>query len=217
MTLDGYQQILENYERLAYLALFFVSTLESLAVVGLLVPGTTITVIFGLMAADGEFDLRILMIACALGAMLGDGLSYYLGRRGTHVVWRGKELLSADNLSLGKSFFEKHGNKSVFLGRFIGPLRPLVPFIAGIVRMRMRTFFFWNALSAIVWSVTFILVGYFFGHAWRAIGAWYGRIGAIAVILVVIGMVVAYRRARYRQVLKRIDDERAARGVDLRD
>ena len=198
MFFDGYLNFIVNYQQWGYAIMFLVSVFESLALIGLLVPGTTLTVIAGLMAADGDFNVPILILVCALGAVIGDGLSYLLGRTGKNFVWCGRELLSAANLEIGKNFFERHGNKSVFVGRFIGPLRPLVPFVAGALRVRPAVFYFWNVLSAVVWSVTFVNVGYYFGYAWKSIGAWYGRMGAMLVVCLAVGLVVLSRRLKHK-------------------
>ncbi len=202
MFFDFMQQLIADYQNWGYAFLLLVSFLESLAIVGLIIPGTTLTVIFGLMAADGDFKLAPLITVCAVGAVLGDGVSYLLGRKGTSFTWRGKELLSKENLGMGHEFFEKHGNKSVFFGRFIGPLRPLVPFIAGVLRMKPEIFYFWNIFSAVIWAVTFVLVGYFFGNAWKIFGAWYGRIGAVLVVCITIVLIVGVRRLK-KEFVKR--------------
>ena len=207
MNFDSYLQFITNYQQWGYAIMFLVSVFESLAVIGLLVPGTTLTVISGLVAADGDFNVATLIAVCALGAIIGDGLSYLLGRTGKNFVWRGRELLSAANLESGKKFFERHGNKSVFFGRFIGPLRPLVPFVAGALRMKASTFYFWNILSAVAWSIVFVCVGYYFGYAWKSIGAWYGRIGAVVVVCLAVGLVVLSRRVKHKIEKKLVRDE----------
>ena len=186
---------MEHYRLLGYWAVFFVSFLESFAFVGAFIPGALFVVLMGALAAKGFYLPVILIGFAAPGAILGDILSYYLGRRGTKLFGEENKILKLSHLEQGENFFKKHGNKSVFLGRFIGPLRPLIPFIAGLMHMRFRTFFFWNVTSAILWSIFYVLVGYFFGTAWRASGAWPGRIGAVLFILIA-GGVVFYIRSK---------------------
>jgi len=173
----------QQYQAWGYWLIFLVSSLESLAVVGLLMPGTTITIIFGLLASEGLFDIRWLMLLAFVGAVVGDGISYWLGYKGLKYFKGESRILKAAHLEIGKKYFEKHGSKSVFIGRFIGPLRPLIPFIAGLMHMRTGTFFFWNVTSAVLWSATYVLFGFFFGHVWRTIGVWPHRITAILIII----------------------------------
>ncbi|MFA6099874.1 MAG: DedA family protein [Patescibacteria group bacterium] len=192
---DHLMVLIETYQSWGYWIIFLVSALESLAVVGLLMPGTTITVIFGLLASEGFFNIWLLMLLAFMGAVIGDGISYWFGSRGLRYFKDEKKIIKASHFELGQKFFEKYGPKSIFLGRFIGPLRPLIPFIAGLMHMRLRTFFFWNITSAALWSVFYIFVGYFFGAAWRAIGVWPGRISAIFLVII-IGMAVYYARSK---------------------
>lgn len=192
---DHLMVLIETYQSWGYWIIFLVSALESLAVIGLLMPGTTITIIFGLLASEGFFNIWLLMFLAFLGAIMGDGISYWFGSKGLKFFKDESKIIKASHFALGQKFFEKYGSKSIFLGRFIGPLRPLIPFIAGLMHMRLRTFFFWNVTSAVLWSVFYVLAGYFFGAAWRAIGVWPGRIGAI-IFIIVIGMAVYYVRSK---------------------
>jgi undecaprenyl-diphosphatase len=164
--------------------------LESLVFAGVIVPGSTLIILAGFLSSQGYLDIGDLIWFSAIGAILGDGISYYLGTKGTSLFHNENRWLRADHLDRGKQFFRKHGNKSVFLGRFIGPLRAIVPFIAGLSGMKKRKFLFWNIISAFLWSALHLLVGYFFGNAFTAIEVWSTRvgyaIGAIAVFLALI-------------------------------
>jgi len=194
--IDHIRLFIEQYQAWGYWIIFFVSSLESLAVVGLLMPGTTVTVIFGLLASEGLFSIWWLMLLAFVGAVIGDGISYWLGHKGLGYLKGETKILKAAHLELGKKFFEKHGTKSVFIGRFIGPLRPLIPFVAGMMHMRVRSFFFWNVTSAVLWSACYVLFGYFFGNAWRVMGVWPHRITAVLMIILV-SIIVYYFRYKW--------------------
>lgn len=187
--------IFARVESWGYLVLLLISTLESVALVGLLVPGTTVTIVAGLLASEGIFNPFILVAACFAGAVIGDALSYWLGLKGEDYFKGENRLLRRSHLEYGEKFFAKHGTKSVFFGRFIGPLRPLVPFIAGLSGMKAGTFFFWNIVGGALWSSVFVFTGYFFGQFWRMLGAWPGRLGAIMVISLAALGVYYYRNA----------------------
>lgn len=177
-----------------YWLVLLVSLVESLAFVGTVVPGAVVVVFAGFLSAQGYLDLGDLIWFAAIGAILGDSISYYLGTKGTKLFKNENRFLKASHLDAGKKFFEKHGNKSIFLGRFVGLLRPIIPFVAGLLRMDKRSFFFWNIISGFLWAVTHLLFGYFFGGAIGAIEAWSGRLSifivAIAALIVLIWFLV---------------------------
>ncbi len=150
-----------------YGLLFFVSILESLAFIGLFVPGTTIIIVVGIFAAQGRVGVVDLMIPVIIGSVIGDAISFYLGRQGTVWFTPGSRWFKLEYLDKGVRFFERNGNKSVVLARFIGPLRPVIPFVAGLTKMRSREFFLYNITSALLFAPTYILFGYFFGQAWE--------------------------------------------------
>ncbi|HPN14794.1 MAG TPA: DedA family protein [bacterium] len=194
-SFDYLLEYANQYQAWGYWLILIFSCLESLAVVGMLVPGTTITIVLGLLASEGLFDIKLLIFLSFIGAVLGDVFSYWLGLRGLRYFKYEEKIFELAHLDLAKKFFNKHGGKSVFFGRFIGPLRPLIPFVAGLSRMPIKAFFFWNVTSAFLWGVFYVLLGYFFGHAWKVLGAWPGRVGAMLLIFVGAVLVFYFRRA----------------------
>ncbi|HLP43672.1 MAG TPA: DedA family protein [Candidatus Nanoarchaeia archaeon] len=185
-----------------YSLAFTASLTESLAFVGIFIPGTAIVMLAGFSAAQGVVHPVFLALCVALGAIIGDCFSYYLGTRGNSFFKEESVFFKKSHLDKSKIFFEKHGNKSVFLARFIGPLRPFVPFFAGVSKMNVRVFLFWNIVSAILWSATFVILGYFFGHAFRAIEAWFTRGGLILVLIIVSGSGMWYAISRRKHVVR---------------
>lgn len=145
---------------------FLISLSESLAVVGLLVPGTVIMAAIGTLIGANVIPAGQ-TIACAIaGAIVGDSLSYRLGYHFTdHLrdIWPFKRYPQL--LTKGEKFFTNHGGKSVFLGRFVGPIRPIVPVIAGMLRMQSHRFFLSNITSAFLWAPAYMLPGILIGAA----------------------------------------------------
>ncbi|HET6421828.1 MAG TPA: LssY C-terminal domain-containing protein [Geobacteraceae bacterium] len=178
---------IEHFRMLGYWIVLLVCLLESIAFVGVLVPGAFIVVAFGSLAAQGYFDLGDLIWFAALGAIIGDGISFALGKKGKVLFSDDSRFFKASYLTSGYGFFSRHGAKSVFLARFIAPLRGVVPFIAGLSGMDTGRFYFWNVLSALAWTVTHLVPGYFLGHAWRLVEVWSSRFGiflaAVAIFL----------------------------------
>lgn len=177
-----------------YWVVALISLLESLAFVGVVVPGAILIVLAGFFSAQGYLDLGDLIWFAAIGAILGDSLSYYLGTRGTKLFRAENKLLKLSHLEKGEQFFKKHGNKSVFLGRFIGPIRSIVPFVAGLSKMNKWSFLLWNVTSAFLWVATHLLLGYFFGGAIKTIEVWSSRTGififSFFLLLAVIWFIV---------------------------
>ena len=150
---------------LGYLALFALVGAES---TGVPVPGETALITAGVLAHRGTFSLPLVIIVAAAGAIVGDNLGYLLGRTG------GRALLERPGpferhrraiIAKGEPFFQRHGPKAVFLGRWVAGLRIAAAWLAGINRMPWPTFLFWNALGGIAWATSVGLLAYFLGHA----------------------------------------------------
>jgi undecaprenyl-diphosphatase len=180
---------LEHFRMLGYWVVLLFSLLESLAFVGVVVPGALFVVFAGSLAAKGYFDIGDLVWFASAGAILGDGISFRMGQGG-HIRFREENrIFKPGLLEKGKEFFARHGGKSVFLGRFVGLIRAVIPFVAGMSGMEAKRFYLWNVASAIVWATSHLLAGYFLGHAWRAVEVWSTRLGAVlaAVLLLALG------------------------------
>ncbi|MFH1193362.1 MAG: LssY C-terminal domain-containing protein [bacterium] len=185
--------LLPVFERLGaggYWIIFLVAFLESLTIIGSFVPGTIITLFFGFLASQNFFDIGDLIWFAAAGAILGDVASYYLGRKGTHLFKNENKLLKLSHLEKGEKFFHRHGAKSLLLGRFVAPLRAIIPFIAGLSKMRQRPFWFWAIFGGFFWAAIYLLAGYFFGGALGAAEAWSARIGIFILIFAVFLAVI---------------------------
>ena len=164
---------------------FLVACGESLAVVGLIVPGALLMVGFGALIALDYLAFAPTVIAAMLGAIAGDGISYWLGvkyNRNLASIWPFTRY--PDLLSRGEGFFQRHGGKSVLLGRFVGPLRPIIPAIAGMLRMPMRQFFLINIFSALLWAPLYLLPGIIFGASLELASEFAGRFTLLLVGLV---------------------------------
>ncbi|PJE80455.1 Inner membrane protein YabI [invertebrate metagenome] len=142
----------------------FIALVESLAIVGYIVPGVPILFALGALAGAGAMSPVYLLLWGFLGAVIGDGLSYQLGYQFHHKVrkwWPFRQY--PQWLQQGELFFQRHGDMSIALGRFIGPVRPVIPVVAGMMNMRPRRFYGVNILSAIPWSPVYLLPGFFVG------------------------------------------------------
>lgn len=144
----------------AVAVMFVTSFGELFAFVSLLFPGTSLLIAAGALVAAGSLPYFPILAGAVIGAVLGDTVSFWIGHRfggGIARVWpftRSPELLTN-----GIRFFARHGGKSVFIGRFFGPVRAVIPLAAGIMRMPRGRFWFANATSAIVWAPMLLFAG----------------------------------------------------------
>lgn len=158
-----------------YWMVFFATLLETVLIVGLFMPGSTIVLIFGAMAANGYYDFGDLVFFAIIAALIGDNINYYIGRKYGYSWARNRWFIKEKHFEKGRYFFNTYGAKSLFLGRLIPGLKETFPFIAGSVKMDMRKFIFWDLLGSIAWSLEFLSAGYLFGSSLSLARAWLGR------------------------------------------
>lgn len=145
-----------------------ISLIESLAVVGLLVPG--VILITAAASLAGHYDLAIfaLLAAAFVGAVIGDGLSFAFGYYQRQRIPQLRPFRNHPEwLARGARFFHRYGVLSVLIGRFFGPVRPIIPLIAGMLHMRPTTFLWSNIGSALLWAPIYVLPGYLLGSTWQ--------------------------------------------------
>jgi membrane protein DedA with SNARE-associated domain len=135
---------------------------ESLAFVSLILPASTALVAIGALIGAGALDFMPIWIAAALGAALGDWLSYWLGQKFEVPISRVWPLSRhPDLIPRGHAFVEKYGIAAIFIGRFFGPLRAAVPLVAGILEMSWWPFQIANVTSAFIWAAVLLAPGAF--------------------------------------------------------
>ena len=168
---------------------------ETILILGLFVPGSTIVLIFGALSAAGYYNFWHLMAFTVPAAILGDYINYKLGEKyGRAWLVKEKWFLKQSHLAKGKKFFDTYGAKSLSLGRLIPGLKETFPFIAGSMDTKMSKFFFWDTLGAIAWGFEFLAIGYLFGSSINFAKAWLGRITIfIAVIFFIFAALYAVK------------------------
>jgi len=178
---------IEHFHLLGYWVGFLAALLETAFGVGLLLPGSTLLLLLGALAAGGYLDFGDLLWFAVVGAVLGDNVNYWLGQRyGQKWARSGVWFVTPDHFEKARRFFDRHGARSVFLGRFIPSVKEIAPFIAGSVGMHYRTFLIWNVLGAIGWGLQWIGGGYFFGQSLKLAEAWMSRAGMLLVVLLAV-------------------------------
>jgi membrane protein DedA with SNARE-associated domain len=183
-------------EHYGLLALFLIVMLES---GGVPLPGETALVAAGVFASSGRLDIVAVIVVAAAAAIIGDNLGYWIGRTGGRSVLT-RWTVTSGTLPWAESFFERHGPKTIFIGRFFSILRVTAAWMAGVSRMRWWTFFFWNAAGGICWAVLVGLVAYYAGHAAADAISHYGLIGGIVIAVVAVAALVGFHFWRKRLV-----------------
>ena len=184
---------IEHFRGWGYWIVFFAALLETTIGIGLFLPGSTIILFFGALSARGYLDTGDLIWFAVIGAVLGDNINYYLGRRyGTRWIEKGFWFLNSSHIEKARHFMDAHGAKSVFLGRFIPSVKELVPFIAGSVRMNKRRFMFWNVLGAVGWGFEWILAGYIFAQSLNLAELWLSRAGLLLALLLMLSVLLYF-------------------------
>jgi membrane protein DedA with SNARE-associated domain len=185
--------------------------LETGAGIGLIAPGELAVVIGGVTAGQGHTNLPTLIAVVWACAFAGDLTSYVLGRRlGREFLLRQGHMvrLTPARLQQVEMFLARHGGKTIIVGRFIGLVRALAPFVAGSSRMPARRFIPATFLAAGMWSTAFSVLGYVFWQSFdeAATIAKQGSLALVVLVAVVVGLFVGYRTLRTREGRRQLRD-----------
>lgn len=172
---------------------------------GIPLPGETALITAAILASQGKLDIVEVVIAAAAAAIIGDNIGYWVARRwGRRILqrWPRVRRFADRTLPRAERFFARHGDKTIFIGRFIAVLRIWAAWLAGLSHMPWWRFLFWNAAGGIAWAVTVSLVAYSSGEAAAEAINRYGLYAGGAIVggfvLVVAGLHVWKRRMEER-------------------
>ncbi|HEX3510606.1 MAG TPA: DedA family protein [Solirubrobacteraceae bacterium] len=163
---------------------------------GVPVPGETGLITAAVLASQGKLQIEIVIALAAIGAIVGDNIGYQIGRKGGRWLLERPGRFERQRRQVivsGEPFFERHGPKAVFFGRFILGLRVWASWLAGVTHMRWRSFFLWNALGGICWATAIGLIAYFLGTAAGNAIQTFGLFGLFAVLVAAVGAYLAHR------------------------
>ncbi len=174
------------------LAIFIVACVECLAIAGIIVPGTVLLFTVAVLAGSGALGLGETLLLGFLGGLLGDALSYTIGKY-FHQNIRRLPLLRHHPEWIGsaETYFQRYGIASLLVGRFIGPLRPMLPMVAGMFDMPLPRFIAVSLLAGAGWSVVYLMPGWATGAAMRLPlpeGFWPEAAAVAGVLAVVVGL-----------------------------
>jgi len=195
------EDIAERLGPWTYALVAVMAYLETGAFVGLVAPGETVVIAGGVVAGQGEIELLPLIGLVWVCAVLGDTTSFYIGRRlGRRFLERHgpRVKITHERLEQVEGYFERHGGKTILVGRFIGLVRALAPFIAGSSGLPYRRFIPYSIVGTGLWATVFCVLGYVFWRSFDQVAHLAGQaiFGFGVTVGLIVGLVVAYRRRR---------------------
>ncbi|SHI49809.1 membrane protein DedA, SNARE-associated domain [Malonomonas rubra DSM 5091] len=173
-----------------YFLLLAIAFIESLPIFGLLMPGSTLIVLAGFLAFQGKGLYFPIMLLTASGALLGDLLSFWLGSHfGSKLLLTRSFRKHRMLVKQSETFFCSHGGKSVFFARFLGPIRGITPFIAGLSNMPAKLFSIYAVISAALWGIVYPGLGYLGGASWEQAQSMTARFGLLVLLALAITII----------------------------
>lgn len=194
--------ILSQYSIWAYVILFAILFMETGVVVTPFLPGDSI--LFGIgsiVAITNVIDVPLMVFLLILAAIVGDTVNYHIGRAlGSYLIEEKKvRFIKREYIERTQKFYEKHGGKTITIARFMPIIRTFAPFVAGISRMKYRSFLVYNMLGGILWICLMFGIGYFFGNIPMVKNHF--SLVTIGIILVsLLPVLIAYLKSRKEKV-----------------
>lgn len=158
-------ELIAQFGPYVYVILFLVIFCETGFVVTPFLPGDSLLFVIGAFAAKGDFELGLIFAVLSVAAITGNMVNYQIGRYLGPKVFQGQmRFLKKEYLESTRTFYEKHGAKTIVIARFLPIIRTFAPFVAGIGRMNYTRFTIYNIVGCVAWLTAFILGGYYFGN-----------------------------------------------------
>ncbi len=157
--------IVSQYGAVTYGILFLIIMLETGLVFMPFLPGDSLLFVAGTSAANGFMDVYLLILLLGLAAIIGDSLNYTIGQYlGKKLIDNPRQhLIKKEHIEKTYRFYDRYGGLTIVIARFIPYVRSIAPFLAGVGTMQYRTFLMYNIVGAFLWTVCFVLAGYFIG------------------------------------------------------
>ncbi len=183
-TVDALLQLADPW---AYVVVALLVAGEAALLIGLVLPGETAVFLGGVLAFEQRVELWLMLVVAYAAAVVGDSIGYEIGHRLGPRLMRGRlgQRIGPERWDRAASFLRRYGGRAVFLGRWVGVLRALVPSLAGAAGIPYRVFLAFNVLGGVTWATTFVLLGYAAGRSWRAVDHALGRASVVVIVLVV--------------------------------
>jgi membrane-associated protein len=164
-------QLIPLIKAVGYIGVGGIIFSESGLLVGFFLPGDSLLFTAGLLASQGYLNIVLLILASFIGAVVGDSVGYAIGKSTGPRIFNKQESIwfHPDHVVRANAFFERYGAKAIIFARFLPIVRTFVPVIAGIGKMRYRTFLFSNIIGGFLWTVGVALAGFYLGQIFPGI------------------------------------------------
>lgn len=198
---------------LGYLGIFGIIFAESGILLAVMLPGDSLLIASGFLAAHGKLEIITVTIGCFIAAVSGNCFGYAIGKRmGRKALEREDEgrFLKKSYIEKTDRFFAKYGRSTIIIGRFLPVVRTFAPFLAGVIQMPFRIFFIYSVIGGFFWTVGLCSLGYYLGNTIK-VHEFDDYIGPIVTVIIVILLLpTAYhlirRKMKMRQLQKAIKD-----------
>ncbi len=196
--LDGSLSLADLIRWGGYVVLVAIVFCETGLLIGFFLPGDSLLITAGLLAAAGALDIWLLNVLLIAAAIVGDSVGYAIGyRAGPRLFTKEDSLLfSRKHLMRTRLFYVKYGGKTIVLARFIPLIRTFAPVVAGIGQMEYRRFLFYNVFGGIGWVISMTWAGYLLGTLIPNISRYIHVVVVVVIVLSLIPVVVELWRAR---------------------
>jgi membrane-associated protein len=184
-----------------YAVLFAIVFTETGLLVGLFLPGDSLLVIAGLVAAAGGLNVWALMGLLTIAAVAGDSTGYAIGHRAGPILFRREQSLvfNPRHLVRTRDFYARYGAKTIVIARFVPIIRTFAPVVAGIGQMEYRRFLFYNVAGGLGWVILMTSAGYLLGRAIPNVGSYVHIVAGVVIVLSVVPIVTEVVRERRRR------------------
>lgn len=195
---------------------FLVPALEASAFLGFVLPGEIVVILGGVLAFNGRVPLPAVIVAAVAGAIVGDSIGYFVGRRWGYQILRGAGARVPflrhridEHLETAQAYVRRRGGAAVFFGRFTAALRVMVPGLAGMAEIPYGQFAIYNAAGGLLWGTAFVLLGYFAGAAWHRVAVDASKVGLALLVAMLVVLVVGRILRNVREHGERLQDRLA--------
>jgi len=184
-----------------YVVLFVIVFTETGLLVGFFLPGDSLLITAGIVAAAGGLNIWWLNVVLIVAAITGDSVGYAIGvRLGPRLFTRPQSLLfNPRHIERTRVFYERHGPKTIVIARFVPIVRSFAPVVAGVGQMEYRRFIFYNVAGGIGWVTSMTWAGYGLGRVIPNLGSYIHLVVGIVIVLSVIPIVIEIVRERRRR------------------
>ncbi len=204
LHVDQYlHSLIESYGYWIYAILFLIIFVETGLVVMPFLPGDSLLFATGMLIAQStELDITLAIILLLIAAITGDSLNYYIGSkvgmRITNFKLFGKQMVKQEHLDKTHSFYEKYGERTIVVARFIPIVRTLAPFVAGVGSMNYRIFMMYNMIGGAVWVLSLTLAGYFLGNL-PFVQQNFSKIVLLIIVVSVLPIIIEMVKAKFKK------------------